>query len=310
MNQRQRVEETFGRYRPLVDDWETFADAALRPLPTCIWTNTLRTSPDELGTMLRRHGVELTPVDWYPGAFRVANDDRPGNRFEYLTGLYHVQEEVSLVPPVLLDARPGERVLDSCAAPGNKTAQIAVSMDNRGTVVANDRDPHRNRAVKRVIDRLGLVNVSVTTYDGANFSADIGPFDRIQVDVPCTCEGTSRKHPETLENVTVDFCERMSGSQRALLRKAVQLCRSGGRIVYSTCTYAPEENEMVVDAILEEVGRDRIRIPEAKIDGLVSSPGVTEWRGRQLDERLSRAMRIWPHQNDTGGFFVCILEIE
>jgi NOL1/NOP2/sun family putative RNA methylase len=303
----------FERYRDLIDDWDAFCTALSRPLPTCVWTNTLRTSPERLSEWMHEGGYSPTPIDWYPGAFRLAPDVSPGNRLEYVGGLYHVQEEVSLVPPVLLAPSSDERVLDLCAAPGNKTAQMAVAMQNRGTLVANDRSVSRLRAMRRIIDRLGVVNISVTAYDGANYPpANFPPngdaFDKVLVDVPCSCEGTSRKYPESIDNASVDFSNRLAGTQRALLRQAVRRCNVGGLIAYSTCTYAPEENELVVDDLLEEMGAGALRLVPARIDGLVSSPGITRWDDRHLSTDLTHAMRIWPHQNDTGGFFVALLE--
>lgn len=298
----------FERYRPLIDDWEAFCEALSRPLPTCVWTNTLRTSPERLVDWMRQGGFCPEPISWYPGAFRLAADISPGNRVEYVAGLYHVQEEVSLIPPVLLDVSADERVLDLCAAPGNKTAQLAVAMDNRGTLVANDRNVYRLRALRRVIDRLGVVNTSVTAYDGANFPRESGEFDKVLVDVPCSCEGTSRKNPAALEQASDESRSRLAGTQRALLRQAVRRCRPGGRIVYSTCTFAPEENELVVADLLEEFGADTLRLLPARVPGLESSPGITRWNERILPEELAGTMRIWPHQNDTGGFFVALLE--
>lgn len=300
--------EVFARYRGIVDDWDAFIASFYRPLPTCVWTNTLRTNSDRLCEWMRGNGIDCTPIDWYEGAFRLRDTASPGNRIEFVTGLYHVQEEVSLLPPIFMDLAAGQRVLDLCAAPGNKSAQIAVAMRNTGTVVANDINHHRNRAVKRTIDRLGLVNMCMTTYDGTSLPGEVGKFDRVLADVPCTCEGTTRKHPTSVENFSVEFSERLASKQIALLRKAFQVCEPGGRVVYSTCTFAPEENEGVVQQLLDHVGPGSIDILPARIEGLSTSPGLTSWQGRSFDATMENTMRIWPHQNDTGGFFVAVLQ--
>lgn len=296
----------FARYRSLVDDWDAFCDALARPLPTCIWTNTLRTTPRRLLEWLADDGLTPTPIPWYPGAYTLPDDAQPGARLPYAAGLYHIQEEVSLLPVVLLAPRPGERVLDLCAAPGGKTAQIAVALRNHGTVVANDRHAMRLGVVRATAERLGLLNVATTTYDAANYPGAAGVFDRVLADVPCSCEGTSRKHPGVLEQASPEASEAISGVQRAILRKAAQLCRPGGRIVYSTCTYAPEENEAVVDALLRE--DDRLRVVPAAVPGFAADPGLTEWRGARYDASLRHALRYWPHRHDTGGFFAAVLE--
>jgi NOL1/NOP2/fmu family ribosome biogenesis protein len=195
-----------------------------------------------------------------------------------------------------------------CAAPGNKTAQIGVAMGNRGTVVANDRDYYRIRAIHHLTERLGILNTSTTLFDGANIPKGAGLFDKILVDVPCTCEGTVRKSPELTVDPSGELSRKFAGGQKALLRKAIQLCRPGGRIVYSSCTYAPEENEAVIDALLREVGHHVVHLLPAGVEGFHASEGLTEWEGEAFDDSLRHAMRIWPHQNDTGGFFVAVLE--
>lgn len=304
MDDRFRV---FDRYRPLIDDWEAFREALSRPLPVCVWTNTLRISPKGLAAHMAATGLDARPLPWLPGAYRLHDEDGPGARFEYLAGLYHVQEEVSLIPARLLEPRPGERVLDLCAAPGGKTAQIAVALANQGTVVANDRDFGRLTTLRSNLDRLGAVNVTTTEWDGANLPREVGLFDRVLVDVPCTCEGTSRKSPEVLAQIGPGPSLAISGVQRALLRKAVQLTRPGGRIVYSTCTYAPEENEAVVSEVMAESG-DVLEILPVALEGFRTAPGLTAWQGRRFAPRMERALRVWPHHNDTGGFFVAVLK--
>ncbi len=299
----------FRRYRSIVDDWESFASALERPLPAAVWANTLKTEPERVAALLAEDGIPLEPLSWRPGGFKLrVQDAKPGNHWGFLGGLFHVQEEVSLLPVLLLDPQPDDRVLDLCAAPGNKTAQIAVAMGNRGTVVANDRDYHRIRAIHHMTERLGILNTSTTLFDGANYPKGSGRFDRVLVDVPCTCEGTVRKNPDIALDPTGGLSRKMSGGQKALLRKAIQLCRPGGRIVYCSCTYAPEENEAVVDALLREVGRDGVRVVPAGVTGFRISEGLTTWNGATFDASLRLAVRIWPHQNDTGGFFIAVLE--
>ncbi|MBK8905560.1 MAG: RNA methyltransferase [Anaerolineaceae bacterium] len=297
----------FERYRDLIEDWDGFVAAVKRPLPTTIWTNPLKITPEKLQSLMAESGVELTPLPWYPGAFRLPDDVMPGLRWEFMAGLYQVQEEVALLPALLLAPQPGERLLDMCAAPGNKTAQMGAMMANRGTLLANDRNSGRMRAARDVLNRIGLVNVTTLTWDGSSLPGEIGQFDKIMVDVPCTCEGTCRKDTSVLSRSSVGASLKMARIQTALLRKAVQLCRPGGRIVYATCTFAPEENEMVVDAILRESG-DGLRLCPSAVPGLVASAGLTEWQGQPLHPDLHLASRIWPQQNDTGGFFVAVLE--
>jgi 16S rRNA C967 or C1407 C5-methylase (RsmB/RsmF family)/NOL1/NOP2/fmu family ribosome biogenesis protein len=304
------------RYRPLVEDWDAFRAALARPLPVTVWSNTPRARPAEVATWLAADGLEPEALGWRPGAFRLPPGIAPGALLATSAGLIHVQEEVSLLPVALLDPRPGERILDLCAAPGGKTAQIAVALGNRGTVVANDVDWRRLVTMGRTLQRLGLANVALTAWDGATFPETGGLYDRVLADVPCTCEGTSRKNPEVL---TWDGAwggeeerARTVRTQRAILTKAVRLCRPGGRIVYSTCTYAPEENEAVVDDVLRAAAPGGLRVVDARelglVEGFRAAPGLDGWQGRSFDRSLVRALRVWPHVHDTGGFFVAVLE--
>ncbi len=305
---RHVLQEVFARYKPLVDDWPAFVDALSRPLPVVVWANTLRIPPERLADLLAAEGIPAEPVGWYPRAFRLPPDARPGRTWLYQVGLLHIQEEVSLLPVLLLAPRPGERILDMAAAPGGKTVQMAVHMANRGTIVANDIGHERMRALRHVLERMSILNVSTIVHDGTNLPRAIGAFDRVLVDAPCSCEGTVRKNPEVLAQCSVDYSLEHQGRQKALLRKAVLLCRPGGRIVYSTCTFAPEENEAVVDAIIRDFGEHRLRLAPAHIPGFRTSPGLKEWAGQRFVEGMEHALRVWPHHNDTGGFFIAVLE--
>jgi len=306
---------TLERYRPIVDDPETFLECSAAPLPICVWAHPQRTTPERLRQWLAvgadAFALGNTPIEaipWYPGAFRLPTAASPGNRAEFVAGLYHVQEEVSLVPPVLLDAQPGDRVLDLCAAPGNKTAQIALAVGPTGTVVANDRHYSRLAILRRNIDRLGLTNCVTTIFDATSYPKESGLFDRVLADVPCSCEGTSRKNPTAGNGGKTREMGRPVGAQRAILRRAVQLTRPGGRIVYSTCTYAPEENEAVVAAVLASFPAGALRIVPAEIPGFRTAPGLTAWQRERFPAAMEHGVRIWPHHNDTGGFFAVVIE--
>lgn len=295
------------RYAALTDDPHAFAEALDRPLERFIWTHTLRIGPDRLRSLLERAGFGPAPLPWDPTAFRVTgNPDGLGSHWTYLAGLFHIQEASSMIPVRLLPLQPGNRVLDLCAAPGGKTAQAAVAMENRGTVVANDLVGARLRPLRMNLDRMGLMNVTVTCHDGVNLPKSAGTFDHVLADVPCSCEGTSRKNPGILSRPGTDVI-RPERKQKLLLRQAIRRCRPGGRVVYSTCTYAPEENEAVVGEVLAE-WPDLVRLVPAELPGFHASPGVTAWEGRTFPQSLRHCLRIWPHLNDTGGFFVAVLE--
>lgn len=299
------------RYRPLVDDWDAFCEALSRPLPQCVWGNSARITPDALLEWLERCGLgEALPLSWCEGAWRIPASPRRdlGTLLPFLAGLYHIQEEASLLPGHWLAPQPHERVLDTCAAPGGKSAQLAIQMRNTGSVIANDRDAGRLRALRSIIDRLGLVNVSMTRFDAANMPREVGLFDRILVDVPCSCEGTSRKNVSVLEHVKRFDHDAHSRLQEAILTRALEQLRPGGLLAYSTCTYAPEENERVVSRSLARFGEGRAQVEALPaLRGFYVSPGLTEFGGERFGEAMARCGRVWPHHNDTGGFFVALI---
>lgn len=302
---REDVDRLLGRYRSVVDDWPAFVEAVRAPLPAVVWANPERVTPDGLAALLGDDGVRSEPVAWEPSALRLPSVARPGKHWAHWAGLYYVQEEASLLPVRLLDPRPGERVLDLCAAPGSKTARIAFSLANRGTVIANDRNAGRLAANAASIARLGLRNVTCTVGDGTAFPLDAGRFDKVLVDAPCSAEGSIGKRARG--RVDASFRSFVTGTQRALLKRAIRLCRPGGRIVYSTCTLAPEENEGVLDRVLAEV--DGVRaVPVEDLEGLDASPALPAFEGRRFADAVGHAKRLWPHVSGTGAFFAAVLE--
>lgn len=294
------------RYRDIVPDWPAFAEASVAPLPTTLWVNTLRGTREEIAAWLADDGVETTPLAWYPRGLRMTRPGRPGRSFAFLTGACHVQEEVSMMPVPLLDPQPGESVLDLCAAPGNKSTQAAVHMEDRGALIACEVNEGRLGLILRNVERMSLTSVATLNTNAGNLPRDVGSFDRVIADVPCGCEGTTRKNPAVLHRVGIPAGS-LAGSQIAILRKAIQRCRPGGRILYSTCTYAPEENEAVVDALLREESL-KVRLLPARIEGVRGEPGLGEWQGQAFSPELRNTLRLYPHLNDTGGFYLALFE--
>ncbi|WP_435184364.1 RsmB/NOP family class I SAM-dependent RNA methyltransferase [Halobellus sp. EA9] len=309
--------ELLERYASLVDDFDAFRGACERPLPSVVRVNTLKASVDRAREALDDEGVDYEVTDWHPGIFRL--DERgPGTSWPYFHGWLHGQEEVSALPALALDPGPGDVVWDACAAPGSKTTQLADLMDDSGLLIGNDNNLGRLSALRHNAERLGITNLAVTNQDARNFSFKplgdrtdhdkrVEAFDRALVDAPCSCEGTIRKNPDALDRWSMDHVESVAGIQKGILRRAIQATRPGGTVVYSTCTFAPEENEAVLDHALESEDCE-LREWEAP-DGFETDPGVTEWDGEEYDPTVERAHRVYPHRNDTGGFFCAKLEV-
>jgi len=299
--------DVLSRYEPLLSDYEAFREACDRDLPHLVRVNTLKTTVDRAIEALRAEGVAAERVAWHDALLEL-DTDAPGTTWPYFLGWLHGQEAVSAIPPAVLDPGPGERILDACAAPGSKTGQLAAAMDDRGRIVANDANLGRLAPLRSNMERLGVTNVAVTDEDARHLSLegwDFEGFDAALVDAPCSGEGTIRKNPAALEGWSEGFLSDVSALQRDILERAIRLTEPGGTVVYATCTFAPEENEGVLDAVLG-TGDCRLRAFDLPLD---TDPGVTEWGGEAFDGSVRKAKRVWPHRNDTGGFFCAKLEV-
>ena len=295
------------RYAPLIDDYDAFLAACERSLPSVVRVNTIKVDPARARRALDKEGIDYEPVDWHDHLLRLP-EASPGTNWPYFHGWLHGQEEVSAVPALALDPQPGEKIWDSCAAPGSKTTQLSALMDDRGLVVGNDNNLGRLSSLRHNAERLGVTNLVVTKQDGRNYSLKpfgFEEFDRAIVDAPCSCEGTVRKNPTTLEEWTLEHVHSVAAVQKGILSRAVQATKPGGTVVYSTCTFAPEENEAVVDHVLETEDCEVVAF-DLPLD---SVSGVTEWEGDSYDPSVTDTHRIYPHLNDTGGFYCAKLEV-
>lgn len=305
--------DPLARYEPLIDDYEAFRAACDRPLPTTVRVNDIKASRgresslDRIRQAYNAEGISVTQTDWNDQLLHL-DTETAGKTWPYVLGWVHGQEAVSTIPPRVLTPEPGEIVWDACAAPGSKTTQMAARMGDRGLLVANDSNLGRLTALRSNTDRLGITNVAVTNADGTTYSLKqwgFDSFDRALVDVPCSCEGTVRKHPAAIENWSKAQLTGHASLQRRLLRRAIAATKPGGIVVYSTCTFAPEENEAVVDDAIE-TGNCQIIPYDLQLE---STPGITEWADETYDESVRHAHRIFPHQNDTGGFFCAKIKV-
>jgi NOL1/NOP2/sun family putative RNA methylase len=279
-----------------------------RSLPQVLWVNTLKISVTKLAALLGDDGFILELLVWHGSAFRYEGEQSIAKHWTYAAGLFQIQEEVSMLSGFLLAPIKHQRVLDMCAAPGNKTAQMSVSMQNTGTLIANDIDYGRLRTFGQIAKRLGLINVSTTIYCAQSYPNTGEYFDRIMVDAPCSCEGTIRKKSRQKKTPSTEKNSRaLAKKQLGIMAKAIKLCKEQGFILYSTCTFSPIENEGVVTQVLEEFGHCVELVP-LSMNEFKSSPGVKAWLGEQYHEAVRHCMRVWPEQNDTGGFFLALFK--
>ncbi len=288
------------RYCPLVDDEDAFLSSLSRPLPKSFRVNTLKARAEEVMQRFSGYGISLSRMPWYSDAF-VSERPDIGASLEHFTGAIYFQELVSMLPPLLVraEAASARMVLDGCAAPGSKTTQLAAFMGNRGTLIANDVSYPRIRALKFNVEKSGALNVVITNRD-LNAFPNLG-FDAVLIDAPCSAEGTIRKNGEIFDTWSEKEIPKFARVQRGLILKGYDMLAPGGVMVYSTCTFAPEENEAVVDALVRE---REARLEPFSFEGFRTSAALGDWHGHSFDAQVGKAARVWPHHNDTGGFFI------
>ncbi|MBI5391390.1 RsmB/NOP family class I SAM-dependent RNA methyltransferase [Candidatus Woesearchaeota archaeon] len=294
------------RYKLLFkEELEIFLKNCNKPLPSYIRANTLKIAPEQLKKRLEAKGWKVTLIPFYPDAFTVETEDTLGNTIEHFLGYYYVQDAASMLPPLILNPKPGEKILDLCAAPGSKTTELAQLMNNEGTIVANEADKIRSKALSLNIQRCGIINTIITKHVGQAFAKKQIEFDKILVDAPCSAEGTVRNDWKVPQYLSLKTFETLPKLQYELASAALTCLKKGGVLVYSTCTFAPEENEAVVHRLLEnnqDLSIERIGLP-----GLKTRQGITNWKERQFNPQVKDCIRIVPYDNDTEGFFVAKL---
>lgn len=288
----------------LGDEYPAFLASYDQPRTHGLRANTLKISPEEL----RRRIAPLEPVPWAPDGFYFPDSLRPGRHPYHAAGLYYIQEPSAMAAAPLLGPQPGERVLDLCAAPGGKTTHLAALMTGRGLLLANEIHPKRARILLENLERTGVTCAAVTCERPDRLAERLpGFFDRILVDAPCSGEGMFRKLPEACEEWSPGSPRACSFVQREILDSAVAMLRPGGRLLYSTCTFAPDENEEVLLHLLR-------RHPEMEILDLPPLPGLAparpDWTEAPDEARrlgVQRGGRLWPHRLRGEGHFVALL---
>jgi 16S rRNA (cytosine1407-C5)-methyltransferase len=276
---------------------------------TVLRVNTLVIDPPGLASELRGQGFALEPVPWKFDAFAV-----PAAQRRSLTectacreGRIYLQNPSSMVPPLLLDPQPGEEVLDLAAAPGGKTLQLACQMRDQGRIAAVERSRTRFFRLRALLALHRVTSVRTYLKDGTQvWRACPERFSRVLLDAPCAGEARfTTRAPQTYAHWSEKRIPRLQRQQSRLLYSAVQSLKPGGVLVYSTCSFAPEENEEVVDRALEQ-SRGALRVEAVEVPFANAQPGLGEWQGRPFHPDLARAVRILP-DGLMMGFFVCRL---
>jgi len=233
------------------------------------------------------------PVPWEPLGFYYDPEARPGLHVYHEAGVYYIQEASAMAPVTLLDPQPGEWVCDLCSAPGGKTTQIAGRMQGEGLLLCNEWSPKRAKILSRNIERLGVGNAIVTNEEVSRLADRFGAvFHRVLVDAPCSGEGMFRKEEAAVTDWSPEIVQMCARRQQEILDSAAKLVRRGGRLVYSTCTFSPEENEEVIAHFLSTH-------PEFQPE-LLDAP--------YFDAVPNGSFRLWPHHLRGEGHFAAVLK--
>lgn len=322
----ERMKELLG------DEYQDFADSYDRERVQGLRFNSLKTPrglaegwEDTQASALaervgEKTGFSLQRIPWVREGYYYGSSDRPGRHPFHEAGLYYIQEPSAMAVVELLDPRPGERVLDLCAAPGGKSSHIASRLKGEGFLLTNEIHPARARVLSQNMERMGAGNVVVCNEDSARLAERFGCFfHKIVVDAPCSGEGMFRKDEEARNQWSEEHVRMCAARQGEILDNGALMLAEGGRMVYSTCTFAPEENEGTVYAFLK-------RHPEFHIEHVEAFPGFTkgnpQWAGYGVEENggegagelrkadncgLDHTFRIMPHKLEGEGHFMAVL---
>jgi len=272
--------------------------------------NTLKIQPNELKHKLEKdNNWKISqPYKDYPEIMIIETALMPGElgrSKEHLLGYYYVQEISSMLPMLALKPTEEDSLVDVCASPGSKTTQAAAIMNNKGNIIANDNNFGRLIILASNLEKCGVSNTITTKRDGVQFCKSLKKMnfnvDKILIDAPCSGEGTLRSSPSTFIIWNLKIVQNLSMLQKALASSALECLKEDGEMIYSTCTHAPEENEEIVQYLLDnyDIQIEQIKLP------LKTRPGITSWNNKTFSDELKKAIRIYPQDNNTEGFFLC-----
>jgi 16S rRNA (cytosine1407-C5)-methyltransferase len=276
-----------------------------RVRPLTIRINTLKTDVTAFCLELKKKGIEFKTISWTGEGLILPDQSLPLLESFINEGFIYRQSLSSMLPAVILDPRPGEMILDMCAAPGSKTTQMAAMMNNQGSITAIEHIKGRFYKLKSVLHLLSVQNTTVKLMDARRFKTQ-ELFDKILVDVPCSSEGRfDVNNKKTRAYWSLRKIKEMVRKQRGIVLNAARCLKPGGTLLYSTCTFAPEENEGVMDWLLKKCDGS-LSVEPIRINGIAAYPAVTQWQERTFNHQVKQCFRVLP-AGDMDGFFLAKL---
>jgi NOL1/NOP2/sun family putative RNA methylase len=295
----------------LGDEYAAFAETYEQPRAYGIRVNTLKISGE---AFFEKSPLTLSELSWSQEGFYYEEGERPGKHPFYHAGLYYIQEPSAMAPVELLEVKAGERVLDLCAAPGGKSTQIAAKLQGTGVLVVNDIHSDRVKALVKNLELFGIRNAVVLHEKPERLMKPFAAyFDKILIDAPCSGEGMFRKEDVMISQWKPSGVIEYSRMQRELLGQAASMLAPGGTLVYSTCTFSPEENEVQIAAFLDEHGdfevvdvRGYADFSQGRPDWLQAPWGDGAYSARAI-AAVAGTARLWPHRLKGEGHFAAVL---
>ena len=295
----------------LGDDYNNYENSFTHTCGQTLRVNQLKMMPAELFRRFplyqneKEANIQLKPVPWCENGFYYEGETRTSQHPYYYAGAYYIQEPSAMAPASFLPVVPGDKVLDLCAAPGGKTTALAAKLQGEGVLVANDISISRCKALLKNVEMAGVRNCMITCESPEKLAARFGAyFDKILVDAPCSGEGMFRRDPSMIKSWSPEEVERYSNLQKEILHTAASMLKPGGYLLYSTCTYSPEENEQVVESLLQiDSSFSLVELPI--YEGV--DEGHPEWTGSERKE-LKYCRRFWNHRVQGEGQFTALFK--
>lgn len=310
---RDALQDALARYQPLLSaqDFAALLAELDHPLLQALRANPLKVDPAAaLSEWSARYGWETLPVPYCQAGRFVEKAETPLSQTpEHRLGFYYMQDAASMLPVELFDFDGLESplILDLAASPGGKTTHLAARSADRGLIIANDSSQERIQALRLVLQTWGAVNTAVTHFPGERFGAWYpGLFDRVLLDAPCSMQNLRSTDAHPMRPISPRERASLAQRQAALLGSALRALKTGGQVVYSTCTLSPEEDEGVLDAVLQRFG-SAVQVDDLSKVLPAPAPGLPADGERIFDPAVRNAARLWPHRFGTSGFFAARL---